>query len=287
MKVHGQQDPQYSLYMMNPILYNPALAGTAPYYQVRFNSRFQWAGLKDAPITNSICAYGPHSKKDMGYGGSAYNDVAGPTSRIGVNGIYGYNILITSDIHLSMGVQAGLIQYKVDGTKISLHDSGDPVLQDAVYSKLVPDASLGFYLWSPQFNVGFSATQLLNNKVKLSNQDIGLNKLKSHFYLTGGYYRNINRDWAVEPGIVLKKVWPAPFQFEIYAKAIYQKTFWGGLAFRTQDAISAILGYTYDKKYYFAYSFDLPLSDIRKYSAGSHEIVLGVNFDSIKKLSRR
>src|ERR1035437_3576786 len=87
----SQQEPQYTLYMLNPFLTNPALAGTNNYYQIRTNHRFQWTGLKDAPITNSISAYGPHSTKSMGYGGTIYNDITGPTSRTGINGVYAYN----------------------------------------------------------------------------------------------------------------------------------------------------------------------------------------------------
>jgi type IX secretion system PorP/SprF family membrane protein len=286
--IFGQQTPNYTMYMMNPFVYNPALAGTSPYYQIRSNHRFQWVGLKDAPITNSISAYGPHKRKTMGYGGTIYNDVAGPESRMGINGVYAYNIAVNADLHLSMGLSLGLMQYKIDGTEIKLHDSDDAALNSStVYTKYIPDASVGLYLWSNNYYVGFSANQLLNNKVKLSDTDLGLNKLKSHFYLMGGYIYKIDKKWQIEPGLVIQKVTPAPFQVEIFAKAIYQKTFWGGLAFRTQDAVSIAIGYIHDKKIFVGYSFDLSVSDIRKYNSGSHEVIFGFNFDTIKKLSKK
>jgi type IX secretion system PorP/SprF family membrane protein len=288
----AQQSPQYSLYMMNPFVYNPAIAGTHNYYQIRSNHRFQWAGFKDAPITNSISAFGPHSKKDMGFGGIISNDVTGPTSRTSISGVYSYNLKMTSDIRISMGLSVGMIQYKIDGTKIIMDpdmvtDLPDNALGSAVYSKFMPDASVGVYVYASNFFGGFSANQLINNKFKTGPDELGLSKLSSHFYLIGGYKYFIDRQWAIEPTLILKKVIPAPFQLEIDCKVIYNNMLWGGLAFRTSDAVSILMGYTHQKKFYLGYSFDYTFTAIRNYTFGSHEIVMGVNFNPIKKIQRK
>lgn len=285
-KAVGQQDYQLTLYMLNPFIYNPAIAGTHNYYQIRSNHRFQWVGMTDPPITNAISAFGPHSKKDMGFGGTLLYDVTGPTSRMQLNGVYAYNISLTNDIRVSMGLAAGVMQYKVDGTQIKLEDVDDPVLQPTVYSKIAPDASLGVYVYSTEFFGGFSVKQLLNNKIKIGDEDKGVNKLKSHFYLMGGYRYIINREWALEPAIIIKKVVPAPYQVELNCKVTYDKIFWGGLSFRSSDAISVILGYTYDRKIFFGYTYDIGLNDMRKYNSGSHEVCIGYNFNTIRKKKR-
>jgi type IX secretion system PorP/SprF family membrane protein len=289
--LYSQQLPSYTLYMMNPFVYNPALAGTANFYQIRTNHRFQWVGFKDAPITNSLSAFGPHRKKNMGFGGTIYNDVTGPISRTGAKGVYAYNVAVNSDMRLSMGLSVGFMQYKIDGTKIETNVGNDPALPQSVMSRFIPDASVGVYAYSTNYYVGFAADQLLNNKVTVITETetgtYGMNKLKSHFYLMGGYIYNINREWNIEPGMVISKMAPTPFQAEIYCKAIYQNMLWGGLTFRTQDALSIAIGYTYQKKIYVGYSVDISVTDIRKYSYGSHEVLIGFNFDKIKKISRR
>ncbi len=282
----AQQDYQLTLYMLNPFIYNPAIAGTHNYYQIRSNHRFQWVGMTDPPVTNAISAFGPHSKKDMGFGGNLLYDVTGPTSRMQINGVYAYNIALTNEIRLSMGLAAGVMQYKVDGTKIKLAEDDDPVLQSTIYSKIAPDASLGVYVWNTEFFGGFSVKQLLNNKIKIGEGDKGISKLKSHFYLMGGYRYTINREWAIEPAVIVKKVVPAPYQVELNCKVIYDKVFWGGLSFRSSDAISVILGYTYDRKIFFGYTYDIGLNDMRKYNSGSHEVCIGYNFNAIRKKKR-
>lgn len=292
--IRAQQMPNFSLYMMNPYLYNPAIAGTANYYQIRTNHRFQWVGLKDAPITNYISAFGPHSKKDMGYGGSISSDVIGKFSYTNISGTYAYNVKMTSDIRISMGLRVGVVQVKQDLSDanwtgeetnvISAEPNTDPAYQNTVYSKFLPDASVGVYVWSGQFFGGFSANQLLSSKLNLTSYEQSKgSKLTRHYYLIGGYTHVINREWSVEGTLILRKVVPAPFQLEIDGKVIYNKMLWGGLAFRTQDAVSILLGYTHEKKYHFAYSFDYSFTNIRKYAPMSHEIVIGVNFNQIKK----
>jgi type IX secretion system PorP/SprF family membrane protein len=285
----SQQEPNYTLYMLNPIVYNPAVAGTANYYQIRTNHRFQWVGFKDAPITNSVSVYGPHTKKDMGFGGSIYNDITGPTSRTAINALYAYNISMQRDIRVSFGLTLGLLQYKIDGTDIETYRASegitDPSLLGTIYSSMVPDASAGIYVYSSSlgFYGGFSALHLLDIFSKDSQNIDGINILNTHMYLVGGYMYRIDREWTVEPCMIVKKVVPAAYQFEISGKMIYKNMLWGGLAFRTNDAFSVVLGYTYEKKIYFGYAFDLAVNDIRRYSSGSHELVLGYNFSKIKK----
>jgi type IX secretion system PorP/SprF family membrane protein len=286
-QLQSQQLPNYTLFMMNPFIYNPALAGTANYWQIRSNHRFQWLGFEDAPITNSISAYGPHKKKNMGYGGSIYNDVTGPISRTGGYGAYGYNVAVSSTgMRLSMGLTLGFMQYKIDGTKVKMQET-DVALPEAVVSRVIPDASVGIYAYSTNYYFGFAANQLLNNavtkKTEIPTGTIGANKLKSHFYLMGGYIFEINREWDIEPGMVLSKMVPAPFQLELYCKGIFNNILWGGLSFRTQDAVSLAFGYTYEKKIFVGYTVDISVNELRKYTYGSHEIFIGFNFDKIRK----
>jgi type IX secretion system PorP/SprF family membrane protein len=267
--------------MFNPYVINPALAGTHNYYQIRSNHRFQWTGIKDAPITNTLSIYGPLEKQPMGIGGYIFSDVIGPESKTGIYGTYSYNYPIDDRIKVSMGLTAGFLQYKIDGTKISFNET-EPTYSGGIESKFIPDANVGVYLYSSMFHVGFAAHQLFNNKLNLGADPTGLSKLKSHFYLTGGYKYYINRDWAVEPTLILKAVMPTPPQLDFASRIIYQNMTWLGVSFRTSDAVSVLLGYAYENKLYIGYSYDIGISDIRTYNSGSHEVMIGFKFNDLK-----
>jgi type IX secretion system PorP/SprF family membrane protein len=276
----AQQNPLSTLFMTNPFVLNPALAGTNNYFQVISQNRFQWVGFTDAPITNSLSIYGPLVKYPMGWGGTLSYDVAGPVSVGTVHGSYAYHYNINEDMKISMGVNLGIMQYKIDYAKIDM-EFDDPTM-NAKESYYLPDANLGAYLYSSTYHVGLVVTHVLNNKIKIGTDPTGDSKLQSHFYLTGGYKYYINREWALEPSLVLKKVIPAPFQLDLNARVWYRNMVWGGLSYRTQEAVSILLGYIWDRKIYIGYSYDLVLNPLGAHNLGSHELMLGYRFNDIK-----
>ena len=219
----SQQLPHYTQYMFNDYVLNPAVAGTKDHYQIRANSRFQWAGIIDAPQTISLSMNGPHNTRPMGFGGYLYNDVTGPTSRTGIYGTYAYNVSIRGDIRLSMGLSFGILQNKIDGTEIALHDPNDPAMKGGITSAFVPDASVGLYAYGRSWYAGFSAFQLFSNNLKIYDEKNGLNKLKSHFYLIGGYSYEINSEFKIDPSVIIKAMSPVPIQIDLNAKITYQE----------------------------------------------------------------
>lgn len=282
--VSAQQSAIYSQYMHNPFIINPAMAGTNNFFQIRFLSRLQWLGFADAPVTNSLSVYGPVSakNKDMGYGVTIYNDITSLTSRSGIRGAYAYNNMINEYIRFSVGAALGLMQYKYDGSKAYVIQDTDPLNVKTVKPFFLPDAMLGAYVWSSIFQVGFSVDNLFNNKLQLDPDAVGLSKLKRHFYLFGSYQWVHNKRWATEYSVLVKYISPAPPQFDFNVKATYRKNAWFGLSYRTLDAISVFGGYFFNKHIYAGYSFDYNMSTIQYYSFGSHELMIGYRFNSLK-----
>lgn len=279
--LQAQQNPITTQFMTNPFLLNPAIAGTHNYFQVISNNRFQWAGFTDAPITNSLSVFGPVEKYPMGWGANITYDVTGPQSIGSIHGAYAYILNFNESMNLSMGLNIGIMQYRIDFSKIEMPETAEPTM-DSKENFYLPDANLGLYFYSSTYYAGFVVTHLLNNKIKIGSDPSGQSRLKSHFYLTGGYKYYFNRDWSIEPNMVLKKVWPAPFQLDINTRVWYRNMIWGGISYRTQEALSILLGYIWDRKLYIGYSYDLVLNPLRTYNYGSHELMLGYRFNDIK-----
>ena len=280
--LQAQQMPQYTQYMFNDFVINPAIAGVYNYYQIRTNHRFQWVGLLDPPMTNSIAAYGPHSKLPMGYGGYIYNDVTGPTSRTGITGSYAYNVAVSGDLRLSMGLSASIMQYRIDGTQLNPADVSDPAILSLVSTSYLPDAGLGLYLYSDRFYVGLSAAQLLNNNIKIFDNKDGLNRLKTHFNLIGAYHFWIDENWLIEPSVMVKGTAPKELGFDVTARVEWKQTLWGAVSYRYHEAVGVMLGYSFDQTLFFGYAYDIGISDLRKYNTGSHEVMIGYRFNDIK-----
>jgi type IX secretion system PorP/SprF family membrane protein len=289
-KAFTQQDPLYSQFMTNPFLINPALAGTYPYYQIMLNSRVQWVGMTDAPMTNVISMYGPTVKQPMGLGGFIMYDVYGATSITLMKLSYAYNYGISENLKISMGLGIGLKQFKISGN-MTIDDPRDKTYQPGyTYSKLYPDASWGVYLYSSVYHGGFAITNLFGNKVDYGYDTVyTTSHLKQNFYLHGGYKYNISREFSVEPTIVFKKAPASPIQMDFDVRAWYGKRqwdrtkLWGGVSYRTGDAISILLGIIYQRKIEFGYSYDIGINKLRGYNSGSHEIIICFKFNDIKE----
>ncbi len=282
--VLGQQIPMYTQYMLNDFAYNPAIAGTKEYYQAKSNNRYQWIGIVDAPRTYILSVYGPHSRLDMGFGAIVFNDVTGPTSKTGLYGSYAYNVRIKDDLRFSSGLSLGILQYKVDGSKITLHQEGDPSLAHDLYVDYLPDATLGLYLYSSKYTAGISVLQLFPSNIKYKElEHLGINRLKQHISITGSYAFDVNQDFTLEPLMMIKFVYPVPIQFDINARVLYRNMLWGGLGIRTKDALNILVGYNYQDQLIFGYSYDISFTELRKYSSGTHELMIGARFNKIKQ----
>ena len=282
----AQQSPFYTQYMFNDYLVNPAVAGAYNYFQVRANTRIQWLNIDQAPRTMSVAGYGPFKERDMGYGGYIYSDVTGAESKLFAGASYAYNIAVNDAMRISGGLTFGVMQYKIDGTLIELDDDIiDPAISNSVESKVIPDASVGFYLYASSFYVGIAAHHLLGNKYynrPTIDNATEESRLVQHFNLAGGYFLILNRDFAVSPSALIKYSLPNQFQVDVSAKVTYQKMVWACLSYRSSDAASVILGYDYENKFKFGISYDIITSDIRKQTNGTIEVMLGYSFNKIK-----
>ncbi|MCC6369754.1 MAG: type IX secretion system membrane protein PorP/SprF [Bacteroidia bacterium] len=279
IKGFAQQLPQYSQYMLNQMALNPAVAGKDDFSEVRSNSRLQWVGITDAPRTYMLTLQGPIKSKHMGIGMSLFTDIVGPTRRTGFNLSYAYHLKLKDDMHLSMGVYGGVLQWGIDGSKLTLHDDGDQQLLSTYQVTYVPDFGTGLYFYKKKrFYVGLSIPQLFQSQIKLYPGAYKNSKIVNHYNLNGAYTFDIGSDFKVEPSFLLKYEYPAPPKLDLGVRGIYKEQIWLGATFRTNDAASALIGYMHEDHLMIGYSYDFTMTRLKKYSGGTHEIMLGIKF---------
>lgn len=285
------QDPLGSLFMTNPYLINPGLTGTFDYYQILTNSRMQWTGFTDAPMTNYISLYGPMVKQPMGLGGYIMSDIIGPESITSFNFTYAYHYGVMEDLKVSMGLKLGMVQHKFDN--LTFEDPNEPIYKEGqVYQTLKPDASLGLYAWSSYYHAGVSVTNLFGNKLQFEEDTTAfVSRLKQHVYIHGGYNYFVNRELRLEPQLIFRTTAATAMQMEINVRAWYGRrqwndnSLWGGFSFRTGEKnLTFVFGVFAQKKIEVGYAYDLPLNkEFGTYHNGSHELVIGFKFNDIRE----
>lgn len=277
--MNAQQLPQYTQYMLNDLAINPAVSGKDDFADVRSNNRYQWIGIIDAPRTYMLTLHAPFKKKHMGMGTHIYTDIVGPTRRVGIKLTYGYHIKLTENTKLSLGLSAGIQQWGIDGHKLILHDAGDENLLVQYQTKMVPDFGAGLYVHKKDiWYIGFSAPQLYQSPIKLYPGGDNKGTLVTHFILNGGYKFKIDDDFKIEPSFLAKLASPAPVKVDVGVRGIYKEQIWLGGAYRHNDAFTALIGFMYKNYLMIGYSYDFTTTNLRKYSTGTHEIMLGLRF---------
>ena len=283
IETKAQQLPQYTQYMFNDFALNPAVAGKTNYWNCISNNRYQWVGITDAPRTYVLSIHGPLEGKNMGVGMNICTDIVGPTRRVGFQAAYSYHLKINSTYKLNFGLSAGLLQYSIDGNKIIFKTGFDPVTPGTYKSDLIPDLGAGAYLHSDKLYVSFSVPQMFPSEIKFKDQvNTGSSRIAPHFYLLTGYKFSVGQDFIFEPSMLVKYVSPAPIKVDIGARLSYRNQMWIGANYRTNDAITALVGCMYNNWLIFGYSYDYTTTALQQYTTGTHELMLGVRFSKPK-----
>jgi type IX secretion system PorP/SprF family membrane protein len=288
----AQQKAQYSQYMINQFVLNPAVTGTSDYGHITAGYRNQWAGAfqGDAPRTYYIAGHTaigryngkphPYRNKHEGYhaaGGMAYNDVTGPTSRLGILGSYAYNERLSGYWRIALGISAGVQQFTLNTDKLVFADPEAISTQ----RKWVPDGNIGIWIYNRHFYVGGAVQQIFQSKLNFEIPDgidskTKISKLSNHYFITSGIKLDVAPDWAVIPSFMLKFNKPAPVSADINTKIRYKDMLWLGASYRALDAVSVLCGFVISNTLEFSYSYDLTTSKIKSYAqSGTHEFVLG------------
>jgi type IX secretion system PorP/SprF family membrane protein len=292
----GQQYPNVSQYTLNKFVLNPSAAGVDGYTTVSLLARKQWAGIPGSPFTYALTLDSrilgdsyildklpirKNAKKrtrsgNTAYGLNLYGDNNGPLYRTGINATYAYHLNLGQQ-QVSFGLSLLMMQFTIDGDEILLDDSEnggfDPLLTGGKQSMLIADANFGLFLTSRDYYIGYSTVQLLNSSAQFGVRGTGEYKLNRQHNIMGGYRFYVNNHIDIDPSFLLKMPETLQPQFDIGAKCIIDKVYWGGINYRTNSTIAVFAGYNYDK-YYFGYAFEYDFNSIAAQSFATHEIML-------------
>lgn len=290
--VLAQQDAQFSQYFFNPLYVNPAYAGSRDAWSGVFVYRSQWVDLAGQPTTQAFSLHGPFKNKPVGLGIQLYNDQAGPLHNIGLIGTYAYWIPIGNN-KLSFGLQGSISQLRVDWSAIRIEDETDESFTNNTSSSITPDANFGMYFHNPRYYLGLSATHLIENKFHFGQSMKGEEVIRNyrHYYILGGVVIPISEQVNFRPSFLAKYILNLPFQAEANASFIFLEKICVGVGYRTSqqyqgaqnnNQLIGILEYTINNKVRIGYSYDAVLNELSKINGGTHEIMIGYDFNLYK-----
>lgn len=278
MNISGQQIPNFSMYSMNHYVINPAASGLDDMLPVTLSYRKLWAGIELSPSVQYLSG-NMKVHDDMGAGARIFNYQAGPLRKTGIEGTYSYHLSLgNGDTRLAFGLSMLLYQFKLNKSDLSVYDVDDQVFMGSE-QMVVPDAGIGIYLYEDRYFAGLSIPQLFQRSIDLKSDVILQQKQVRHYYLHGGYRFYVNREFRLEPSVMLKFIESGIFQADINAMVTYRDMVNFGVSFRTSDAISFQVGYKADR-IFAGYAWDMSVSGLHGNSFGSHELLFTYKLDN-------
>jgi len=281
MSAYGQQEPMYSQYMFNMLNINPAYAGSRGAISTVALYRNQWVGFPGAPRTASFSFDMPLQNKKIGVGAQFYDDRIGIERTTGFNAMYAFRFQFAGSGTLSLGLQAGLLNYQANYTEVNTYVPNDPAFSSNVRG-ILPAFAAGVYYNSDKFYVGFSAPALLKTKIKYNNaaEIASVTSRDLHLYLTAGTVFELNQDLALKPSMLIKAVSGAPIQMDLNLNLWLQNKIAVGASYRTGDAIVGMLEFQFNQQFRFGYAYDKTFSNLGTLVNGTHELMFRMEFGS-------
>lgn len=309
------QDPEFTQFYAAPLYLNPAFAGSARCPRVALNYRNQWPALSKTFITYAA-SYDQHIDGiSGGLGLLILNDKAGEgtLNTTNVSAIYSYQLNVSRDFSIRMGLQATYVQKKLNWDKLYFGDMIDP-RYGYIYqtqenrpddSKGFADFSAGILAYSSKFYGGLAVNHLTQPDeafIVEGSSELPM-KITAHLGAmlpvgnTYGGYRgsSVNRDegtW-ISPNVLYQQ--QASFNQLNLGFYVIKSPLVGGLWYRgnfgkdsfiSSESFVALLG-VQKGMFKFGYSYDVTISKLtNNATAGSHEISFGVQFECRPKKKR-
>lgn len=266
---NGQTNRLYSLYMFNPLILNPAYAGSQNQLVAVAVGRLQWVGVEGSPETQMLSLHAGSKRKPVGLGLTLSHESIGIHDNTQVTGSYAYQIR-GRDYKLSFGLQAGVEFNQVDFNKLALV-SQDPLAQGA-YSTVKPNIGFGIYYSAPKGYSGFSVPFLLENRLEKDGTSVLRNN--RYYFFTAGRIFKLNREIVFKPSFLTRFQSGNALSFDISGTFYYKKTFAAGASLRSAKSLALLLEMQLTDRLRFGYAYDASLNKLSTYTTGSHELML-------------
>lgn len=278
-EIKAQYDPSFSHYFDMETSFNPASAGKQPKINVTAAYAMDMTGFEHNPQTAYAAADMPFYalRSYHGAGVLFMNDRLGLFTHMRLTAQYAYKFKLLGG-QLSVGLQAGLISEKLDGSKADLADSGDPAFNSAQLSGNAVDLGAGIYYILKDFYAGISVQHITSPLVKLGdNNELPIDKT---YYLSGGYNIKLHNPFLTIKPSVLVKTDMVAWRADVTGRLVYShdnKLLYGGLSYSPTNSVTMLVGGSFHG-IVLGYSYEFYTSGLNP-GNGSHELFVGYQQD--------
>jgi len=266
---YAQQDPAVTMFWNNYTRFNPAMAGVLYKHEGTLMARNQWTGFSGNP-TSYFAAY--NAKVDPLYGGIGVNMEHTDIGLQVVNKAmlnYSFHINVGEETVIAIGASAGVSTSKTDVSLYIFPDGGEEISDKP---SAAFNSSFGAAIKFRDLNAGVSVTNL--NEPRYGNGWYNYDPVR-HYYAFAEYELGISENVALKPaGLFVTDL--NVNELNVNVRGILKNKYWFGAGYRTNNALSVMVGWDIFERYRVGYTYEYWSNRIGNGSSSTHELVLGI-----------
>tara|TARA_B100000900_G_scaffold219196_1_gene185761 strand:+ start:3128 stop:4039 length:912 start_codon:yes stop_codon:yes gene_type:complete len=283
-QITAQQDPQYTQYMYNMNVINPAYAGISEGLAIGALYRSQWVGLDGGPETFTFNIHSPVGKQ-LALGLSVISDKIGPVEETNAYVDVSYTIPVGMETRLAFGVKGGFTFHNIGLVDLNLVDPGDPFFAQNI-NETTPNIGAGVYFYKPnKYYISASVPNILNG-VHLDANGTKIGSETEHFFAAAGYVFDLSNNFKLKPHALLKYATDAPISYDLNANLFMYDLVEVGVGYRLDDSFSGMVNFQVMDNLRIGYAYDAIQSDLDIVTNSSHEVFINFDFNFSSKVSR-
>ncbi|MCF1749546.1 PorP/SprF family type IX secretion system membrane protein [Mariniradius sediminis] len=275
---HGQQDAQFTQYMYNGLYYNPAFAGKDGGYRFSALHRTQWLNYTGtngpAPITQLLTGSARINDTKLGLGINFVNDNIAISTNQELNVSLAYHIRLRRG-QLSFGASGGMYSSTIKFDELFSVNPDPKIPQTGSETQMNINYGAGIFFDKIKYYFALGSRHINQPVFDFAGGEVD-NQLMNHSYLLAGYRIKTFAQWTFEPSVLVKSVSFNNFSYDLSVIATYNQKVSAGVAFRGEESVSMLLGYSIlrDNSLRLGYAFDLVVSGQPAKAPTSHEFML-------------
>ena len=224
-QIRGQQELNFNHYMLNSQVFNPAFVGLEENLTISLLNSLQWIGFEGNPTINAIFL-DAKLKNNLGLGMELISDKIGPSSSnfVAINAAYHLKLNKNSR-RLSLGIKLSGNDHNISLNRFNFDDLTDPNVRTKD-SYFITNIGFGLRYYTDKIYFSFSIPYFFETKT--------INK-KRHYYLSGGFKKELNKKLLLNPNFLIKKASNAPTSIDVSTMLFYEDLFWFGINYGASD----------------------------------------------------
>jgi type IX secretion system PorP/SprF family membrane protein len=285
----GQEFPWSLQYISNMHTINPAFVGMWDLAGFTASTRKDYTSIRGAQAIQYLSYRTPVKDHESGWALNITKRNVGREKQLFFTGDYSYQVRFDMHHYLRLGLRVGFVNYDNNLTDYQLYPDNipDPEFQTDLNMHFMTVFGVGGIFFTDNYYISFSVPQVINNTFKVNRTGYSSLQEFKTAYLAGGHMFRLPMGILARPNVLIVGTVGKPVFFDFAGVIYLPNNLQFGLNMRTNGAVCLNAQYTFGNGIRIGYAADYALwQDIRKFQFGTHEILIGYDFNLYRKAGR-